>query len=284
MDRTYMRYNDRPRLNSLMLLFGSMIVIYIAQIILQLAIGYDYVGEFLALGMFNLQRGFLWTVISYAFLHGGPLHLLLNALIGYMIGRSVQQDIGERRMLQACLYGALGGALLYLVFHFWQPGANLVGASAIVMALLTLFCLLRPDEPITFLLFFVFPVTVRPRYLLIGLVIFETVFLMAELQGTTVVSSSAHLGGMGAAWLFHRFVVRRELLYGGSFGGSSVRTISPQKPKKAKGQRFRVNITNRNELKNEVDRILDKINSKGFGSLTPEEKKLLDRARDILSR
>ena len=34
----------------------------------------------------------------------------------------------------------------------------------------------------------------------------------------------------------------------------------------------------------EVDRILDKINSEGFASLTQEEKHLLDNAKDMLSR
>jgi hypothetical protein len=33
-----------------------------------------------------------------------------------------------------------------------------------------------------------------------------------------------------------------------------------------------------------VDGILDKINKKGFGSLTNEEKKTLDAARDILNK
>jgi hypothetical protein len=37
-------------------------------------------------------------------------------------------------------------------------------------------------------------------------------------------------------------------------------------------------------LRAEVDRILDKINSEGFGALTAEEKRLLDEARDLLSR
>jgi hypothetical protein len=45
-----------------------------------------------------------------------------------------------------------------------------------------------------------------------------------------------------------------------------------------------VNLTEREHLKLEVDRILDKINSKGFGSLTPEERKTLDEARDMLSK
>ncbi|HRG55943.1 MAG TPA: hypothetical protein PLG56_07890, partial [Lacunisphaera sp.] len=38
------------------------------------------------------------------------------------------------------------------------------------------------------------------------------------------------------------------------------------------------------QLRAEVDRILDKINSQGFGALTPQEKRVLDEAKDLLSR
>jgi hypothetical protein len=48
--------------------------------------------------------------------------------------------------------------------------------------------------------------------------------------------------------------------------------------------RFQVNLTSHDDLRAEVDRILDKINSQGFGALTNEEKRLLDEARDLLSR
>ena len=37
-------------------------------------------------------------------------------------------------------------------------------------------------------------------------------------------------------------------------------------------------------LKAEVDRILDRINSHGFGALTPAERQILDRARGLLGR
>jgi hypothetical protein len=47
---------------------------------------------------------------------------------------------------------------------------------------------------------------------------------------------------------------------------------------------IRVNVGSRADLKAAVDRILDKINSKGFGALTPEEKRLLDEAKDLLSK
>jgi hypothetical protein len=33
-----------------------------------------------------------------------------------------------------------------------------------------------------------------------------------------------------------------------------------------------------------VDRILDKINSGGFGSLSADERRILDEAKDLLSR
>ena len=45
-----------------------------------------------------------------------------------------------------------------------------------------------------------------------------------------------------------------------------------------------VEVPTREELRAEVDRILDKINSDGFGALTADEKQLLDDARDVLSR
>jgi hypothetical protein len=45
-----------------------------------------------------------------------------------------------------------------------------------------------------------------------------------------------------------------------------------------------IDLTRREDLRAEVDRILDKINSDGFGALTADEKRLLDDARDLLSR
>jgi hypothetical protein len=40
----------------------------------------------------------------------------------------------------------------------------------------------------------------------------------------------------------------------------------------------------RQDIRAEVDRILDKINSHGFGALTPDEKRVLDNAKHLLSR
>jgi hypothetical protein len=57
-----------------------------------------------------------------------------------------------------------------------------------------------------------------------------------------------------------------------------------QKAAAAAPAKFKLNLSSREDLRTEVDRILDKINSDGFSALTAEEKRLLDEARDQLSR
>ena len=43
-------------------------------------------------------------------------------------------------------------------------------------------------------------------------------------------------------------------------------------------------VAHRENLRAEVDRILDKINSDGFGSLSAAERQILGDARDLLSK
>jgi hypothetical protein len=55
-------------------------------------------------------------------------------------------------------------------------------------------------------------------------------------------------------------------------------------PRAARPPAYRVDPSNRDGLRAEVDRILDKINSEGFSALTPDERQILDEAKDLLSR
>ena len=100
------------------------------------------------------------------------------------------------------------------------------------------------------------------------------------------VAHSAHLGGMLAGYLYYRLVHQREWLNPDGHADIELpgwfrkaRKVTATTPSK-----FKLNLTNREDLRTEVDRILDKINSEGFSALTDDEKKLLDEARDQLSR
>ena len=278
-----MRYGAQTRRwDPLLWLLGIMLACYFVQVFCQVVLKNDAATAFLSMtpeGLANLR---LWTPLTYAFAHGGPLHLIFNLLIIYMVGRVVEVDLGHRRFIWACIFSAFGGALLFLIFHVGTAHTALLGASAIAMGLMTIYCLARPDEPVTFLIFFVFPVSLRPRVLLIVMTLIEVIMLTAELQGMSEVASSAHLGGIGAGLLYYRKAVLGQSLFPYPRKRGDPRIGSQRRP--IQSPRFMVNITSRGAMRSEVDRILDKINSQGFGSLTEEEKQTLDKAKDILSK
>tara|TARA_B100000925_G_C21960363_1_gene453122 strand:+ start:78 stop:236 length:159 start_codon:yes stop_codon:yes gene_type:complete len=51
-----------------------------------------------------------------------------------------------------------------------------------------------------------------------------------------------------------------------------------------KPNEFTVDFANQEKLQKAVDEILDKINERGFGSLTAKEKKILDKAKGLLRK
>ena len=96
----------------------------------------------------------------------------------------------------------------------------------------------------------------------------------------------ARLGAMAAAVVFY-FIYERRLKYGEVLASSPAIELPRwlrKTPRAARPPGYRVNLSNRDDLRAEVDRILDKINSAGFGALTPDERQILDEAKDLLSR
>lgn len=250
-----------------------------------------FLSEWFALSGENFRDLKVWTVLSYGFLHStaGFLHILGNMLGLYFIGRILEPIIGRERFLILYLGCMLVGGLFYLGLHF--TGAQLVvGASGAVFGILAFFCLLRPEQPITLLLFFILPVTVKPKWLLrIALVITLGGVLFYELQGNSFIAHSAHLGGMVAGLLYFRVVYGETPAFRKSVAPKQSMEL-PEWFKRKKQQpvvremTYTVNRTDRDAVQKEVDRILDKINASGFASLTEHEKRTLDDAKDLLSR
>ena len=270
----------------------SLLVLLIASFVLQAIV--EAVGDIDANETFfswtaftpdGFLSGKLWTLVSYACLHEGPWHLVLNLLAIFFMGRALEDDLGPKMMTWLTLAGAASGALLWFIFNI--AGGGLVGASAIAMAFVTTFCLRRPEQPITLLLFFVIPCTLKPKWILWSLLGIETYgFLFSELNGSSGVAHSAHLGGMLAGLFFFGYVRP-----GGISSGKrphlqkpSWLKISKQLGKPGAPAGYSVNLDDREMVEQEVDRILDKINEKGFGSLTEDEKRTLDKAKSLLGK
>ena len=71
-----------------------------------------------------------WRLLTTAFLHGGTLHLAMNMMALYSLGRVTEQLWGHVRFLAIYIVGALGSTCLALISRLNPP----VGASGAVCA------------------------------------------------------------------------------------------------------------------------------------------------------
>jgi membrane associated rhomboid family serine protease len=81
----------------------------------------------------------LWTFVTYAFLHGDPLHLLVNAFFLAAFGSVLARRFGALRFILFSLLAAVAGALLHLVTHLGDATA-MIGASAAISAHMAAAC------------------------------------------------------------------------------------------------------------------------------------------------
>ncbi|MFR6032190.1 MAG: rhomboid family intramembrane serine protease [Bacilli bacterium] len=110
--------------------------------------------------------------------------------------------MGAKKFFAVYLFGAFFGAFAWLATSVGDT-AGLVGASASVMAVFAAFCFFYPPVPITFLIFFVLPVSMRPMTMLKIAAVFEALGLAYSLSGgDAAIAYAAHLGGMAAGALF----------------------------------------------------------------------------------
>ena len=273
-DRSYMR-SDYPRESTSMLtwLLCAVIAGGIVQLACERLLGTNILATVFGLSRYSLASAKIWSVWTYAFLHDGSMHL------------------GARRFLALFSAAVITGGLFWLGVHALIGGGTiLLGASAAITAMFIVFACIYPEREITFLLFFVLPVTLRPKILAWILIGVDALgFLFSEIPGGSFdsgVAHSAHLGGVLAGWIFYRYFHANN---GWDRASSPIIALPVWLKRRQAGKapaaaKFHVNIGGDANLRAEVDRILDKINSEGFGALTDQEKKTLDDAKDLLSR
>lgn len=237
------------------------------------------------------ERLHLWTFVTYAFVQpdANPLHLIFSCVMLYFVGRELLPLLGEKRLAWLFISATILGGLLWFCIHQGHTG-SLAGASAAVSAFVMLFACLNPNREMRFLVFFILPVTLRPKHVAWTLLAVDlAIFFFVELPSRSadlLWVPSAHLGGMLAGLLYYQFVHLREWQTPDGPAEMELPKWLRKAPQPAAlaAPKYKVQITTPRDLRAEVDRILDKINSEGFASLTDEEKRVLDDARDTLSR
>lgn len=292
-ERYYLRGDyPGPRTTALVWLVAAMVACFV----IQLALRSPWLGasaalpDQLRLTVRGIQQGHLWTVLTHGFLHSTDnlLHFFFSLLALILVGRELEPQLGARRFGMLFGAGLLAGAAAWLALHWRQGGVHL-GPGAGLLGLLVVLARLYADQRMRFMPLFVFSIAVRPMHLLYGLAAIDALLLLIyELPGSTVpfgFAPSAHLGGMLAGWCYFQFFHASngwDRAPGFSLPAWLRRTgpASPAHPTAPEPPPVR----QPGELRADVDRILDKINSQGFGTLTEEEKRTLDAAKDLLSK
>jgi len=231
--------------------------------------------EWFALSGEGLASGKLWQVATYMFLHGGLLHLLLNMLALWIFGNDVEQHLGSRLFVRLYALGGLVGAGFWLAANAFTP-SFLVGASAAVGAVLIAFATLFPERPITLLLFFVLPVTMKAKWwawIAVALVGYSS--LMDTSSG---VAHLAHLGGIVVGYVFVKWLGWGEPSWPVEKLQAALRPLTRWWQRRREARQ----VTGEQFLAEQVDPILDKISRKGIGSLTPRERRILEQAQGVL--
>ncbi len=80
-----------------------------------------------------LNDGEWWRCITYAFTHGGLIHLGFNMVVLYQVGPLLETEIGWSRLMTVYTSSAIVATLAGL---FWHPAVVVVGASGAIFGLI----------------------------------------------------------------------------------------------------------------------------------------------------
>jgi membrane associated rhomboid family serine protease len=144
------------------------------------------------------QRGELWRLATYMWIHGGPWHLIINMLTLWMFGSEVAAAWGTQRFLQYYLISGVGAGVIIALWHgaleLLGVGDNsyTLGASGAVYAVLLAYSLLWPSRTVMFIFP---PIPIRALYFIPFLFVMDLIFM------TPGISHVGHLGGVIVGFL-----------------------------------------------------------------------------------
>ena len=242
-----------------------------------------------------------WTIGTYLFVHTGFWHLALNMYALWLLGPRIEAMWGSREFVRYYLFCGLGGWFAHLAF---VPGdAVLLGAGAAVFGMMFAYATLWANEQV--FLFGIIPTSTRWLVVFIGALNLAGGLTAGDAAGMAYL---AHLGGVAAGWLYLRTASAVNI-------GRLRQSVSPVPdepddvppravPKSMPRLRGRNNLRNIDDVvaqsnatvakrlprrtpratepsveatdANNINYLLDKISAHGLGSLTTDERQLLD--------
>lgn len=222
-----------------------------------------------------------WTIFTYGWFHLGFWNLVSNMIWLYCFGNLVQMLVGYKQIIPLFIYSLVLGGVFFLLSQFipgkiFQVNGFLLGPQAGIMGFAVAAITLTPRYR-----FFLTQTFTVPLWLVAG--IFAGLMVLGT-QGQLPLLLL--LTGGGLTGFFYIRLLRKgykpgEWVY--NVYGRLERTVTPDEralqAKKSRSQILKRIYESKNDLtQKHIDEILDKINHKGYKSLTQEEKDILMRA------
>ncbi len=210
-------------------------------------------------------RSFHWhQFFTYAFLHTDFFHILFNMLTLWMFGSELENLWGKKNFIY--FYGL--GIFFISFFSFFIDNflkqSGMIGASAIVTAIMVVYGMLWPNREVLFMM--IFPIKIK--YIIFLILIPMMIFYTAVTGGANF---AANLGGVlygfGYWYLNTKYKVDFEKLF----------DIDDYIRRK-KFKMYQEELESKTKTMAKVDELLDKISKQGYNSLTEKEKKFLNEA------
>jgi len=151
----------------------------------------------LAMIPITVIHGWVWSFITYMFMHGSVTHILFNMLGLFIFGVHVERQMGSREfLLYYLLTGALAGVFSFGVYLFTSPYVPLVGASGAIFAVELAYAVFFPDSIIY--IWGILPL--RAPVMVLGFTALELIFSITGQNSG--VAHLTHLAGFGIGWLY----------------------------------------------------------------------------------
>lgn len=223
-----------------------------------------------------------WTLFTYMITQEGIFHLASNMLYLYFLGNLFRDFLGDRKLLQVYFWGGIFGGLLYMLGMNLIPAlapfaekSFLLGASGSVLAVIAAIATLIPDYSVRLLIF-----DIRLKWIALVLILMSYFGVAGDNPGGNL----AHLGGALFGFLYIKYI--RQYTNLDTWGDAITRVVNKVfKRKKDEKSIYRsyktVYMKTESEEKpnqDEIDAILDKINTSGYESLTRKEREALFKA------
>lgn len=249
------------------LIFLNVVVFFVTS-------SYPGVGDALALNRHSLLVA-PWTLVTYMFVHANFEHILWNMLGLFFLGPRVEIRLGETRFIGLYFAGGITGGLMSILVNGVTPDGRLIGiigASGAIFAVFLAYAMFWP----------------RDRLLIWGIIPMPAMVLVAILTLISLVGGTGighfepgvahwgHLGGFVGGYLY--LVVLRHQTGSQKFRAKAAPPAPLPRTSEAIDRWRRIDPgalhpVNREEL----TRILAKLDAGGPAALSSDERGFLDR-------